>query len=150
MHDPDELPFGQEMHDRWARKVSPSEDGCWLWQASLNSRGYGLISAGGKLMLAHRYAYLAYTGELDNSLQIDHRCMNKACVNPDHLAQVTSRENNRRSGNVSGENARRINCKHGHPLHGDNLIIRSDGKRACRACKKRTSRESYLRKKEAA
>ncbi len=150
MRNPDSYPFGEEMHDRWDAKVREASSGCWEWTASLNSRGYGLISAGGKLMLAHRYAYLAYTGELTDGLQIDHRCQNKTCVNPDHLALVTPLENTRRSQSPSAINARRIACKHGHALYGENLIVRSDGKRACRECKKRDRRASYLRSKEAA
>lgn len=41
------------------------------------------------LTSAHRASYLVFRGALRGSLQIDHLCCNKSCVNPDHLEQVT-------------------------------------------------------------
>ena len=40
-------------------------------------------------------------------------------------------------------------CPQGHPYSGDNLIITSNGGRACRECKRDWSRE-YMRRKRAA
>lgn len=39
-------------------------------------------------------------------------------------------------------------CIHGHPLYGDNLYVRTDGKRICRTCANRRRREAYAREKE--
>lgn len=151
MRQPTTYPYGEDMHARWEAKVDTNRGECWEWTASLNSRGYSLISyRGGKTMLGHRYAYQAFRGEIPNGMQIDHRCQNKKCVNPDHLEVATPLENTRRGNSPSAINARRIECKHGHTLLGDNLIIRKDGKRACRECHRRTNREAYLRSKEAA
>lgn len=61
-------------------------DGCWIWQGSLNSKGYPLrrSNATGHL-LVHRAVYEALHGELSTELQVHHRCRNEACVNPAHL-----------------------------------------------------------------
>jgi len=58
---------------------------CWVWRASVNSKGYGLISIDGRLHLAHRVSYLWAKGEIPDGYQIDHLCFEKRCVRPDHL-----------------------------------------------------------------
>jgi hypothetical protein len=55
-----------------------------------------------------------------------------ACWNPDHLEPVTHAENQL--------HLRKTQCKHGHPLSGDNLRISPNGTRACRACNAATQR----------
>ena len=42
--------------------------------------------------------------------------------------------------------AQRTVCGHGHELSGDNLYLRPDGKRACRACRQQNMRDFYQRK----
>lgn len=37
--------------------------------------------------------------------------------------------------NPAVANGEKTECIHGHPLSGDNLFIRSDGNRGCRACR---------------
>lgn len=38
-------------------------------------------------------------------------------------------------------------CKHGHPLEGENLYVSPTGARGCVTCRRRRSREHYLRRK---
>lgn len=40
-------------------------------------------------------------------------------------------------------------CAKGHPLSGDNLYVRSNGKHACRECRRANMRNFYARKREA-
>jgi hypothetical protein len=79
-------------------------NGCWIWQMSRNSGGYGLkwSPQQGRLMLAHRLYYERVHGPIPDGLQIDHLCEVRACVNPDHLEAVTPSVHNARTRKRSG------------------------------------------------
>jgi HNH endonuclease len=72
------------------------ETGCWVWERSLTTKGYGNTSKDGKTALAHRVYYEQAKGPIPEGLQIDHLCRNRACVNPDHMEAVPQQENLRR------------------------------------------------------
>lgn len=73
-----------------------AESGCWIWEASHKTDGYGLISVNSKWKAAHRIAWELYVGPIPEGILIDHKCRRKSCVNPNHLEPVTLAENNRR------------------------------------------------------
>lgn len=117
---------------------------CLLWTSGVQSRGYGCFSlGGGRSALAHRWAYEHKFGPIPDGLTIDHvkarGCTSKRCVDWRHLEAVTSRINTQRYA------ATITHCVSGHPLSGDNLQVRADGRRRCIACNRAYSRESWRR-----
>jgi len=137
-----------ELKQRFLNKVQKT-DSCWRWVGGKQERGYGLIKINGKTRLAHRISYQLFKGELDDTLTIDHLCRNHSCVNPEHLEQVTIRENILRGEGIASHNARKTHCIRGHLLSGDDLHIRTDGKRYCLACDRIAKRERRKLKKMA-
>ena len=85
---------------RFLAKVDKSDrDGCWLWTASVNNKGYGIIGRGGKnggMMYAHRLSFnIANPGVDIHGGAILHSCDTPRCVNPKHLSLGTVGQNNR-------------------------------------------------------
>lgn len=137
------------LHDRFLARYRVQEDGCWVWTGSMNGHGYGTLYLGGRgprTIGAHKYAFLALRGPYDLTLDLDHLCRNRACVNPDHLEPVTRQVNLNRSpiGNLA-----KTHCPHGHEYAGDNLIRDSRGSRFCRTCMNERSRAYKARKRSA-
>lgn len=121
---------------RFFAKVQQAANGCWTWTAGLDN-GYGRFRSGKRLVKAHRYSYTHLVGAVPNGLQLDHLCRNRACVRPDHLEPVTSRENILRGDAPAITRARhsgKTECLRGHPYDELNTYARPDGHRACRTC----------------
>lgn len=104
---------------------------CIVWQGSFNGAGYGL----NKKRLAHRVAFAEAGNELIPGLVLDHLCRNRACINPDHLEQVTNRENILRGEGVGAKNARKTKCDRGHEFNSDNTYYTKYGKKSLRQCR---------------
>ncbi|SEB29036.1 HNH endonuclease signature motif containing protein [Arthrobacter woluwensis] len=77
---------------RFWSKVDKSES-CWVWNAFRNEHGYGQFRFNGGMKLAHRVAYELFYGPISSGLAIDHVCHNPSCVRPDHLREVTNKQN---------------------------------------------------------
>lgn len=106
---------------------------CWLWIGRLTHNGYGFFKRGrSNWVLAHRWAYRHWIGEIPVGLDIDHTCRQIRCVNPLHLEPVTHAENMRR------KRAAITACRRGHALEGVNVLWRTSADgwryRRCRTC----------------
>lgn len=144
---PDASPEKRAALERFFAKTRRLEGGCLLWLGALNSRGYGCCATGqkGRSALAHRWIYEQTVGPIPPGLTIDHLCRNRRCVEVAHMEVVTDRENILRGTSPTAKNARKTHCIHGHPLDGDNLIIKKDGRRQCRTCQRAHERAHWRR-----
>ena len=138
--------------DRFWTKVDKQGDvECWIWLAARNGHGYGYISEyqnGIKRQFpAHRVAYELLVGPICDTMQLDHLCRNRACVNPNHLEPVTCRENIHRGNGQAAKNLRKECCKRGHLLRGNNLYAYKRV-RHCRTCRRIAALQKYYRDKE--
>lgn len=145
--------------------VVDPETGCWRFTGCHTSNGYATIwqpstSGGrGRMVSAHRLAYRLWVGPVPAGHQVDHvwarGCRHRDCVRPDHLEPVTPRENNLRSNNVSGANARKTHCAKGHAYTEDNIYWMKprtpDGRpsRRCKECAKASTAAYFQRKRTA-
>lgn len=69
-------------------------NGCWEWKGKTDRDGYGTVWLGGTHKQAHREVFKALTGaEIDEGKELDHLCLNRKCVNPEHLECVEKLEN---------------------------------------------------------
>lgn len=110
--------------ERFKAKVKIVEE-CWIWRGSISNQGYGKIVVNGKQERAHRVSYLLFKGPIKPLLVIDHKCRNKACVNPKHLRAITQKKNTLIGTSPPAINARKTHCIKGHELPKD---------RKCKSC----------------
>jgi hypothetical protein len=127
-----------------------------------NKNGYAHIYYKGKQRKAHRVAFEKAYGQIPEGLVIDHichnvaiahgmclgetRCIHRSCVNPKHLAAVTTLEN-QLSGLRGLEN--RKACNNGHDLAEVGIITRARGVgktgQRCGACYKQNTLDATRR-----
>jgi hypothetical protein len=134
----------------FSRTQIDDESGCWVWQGAKTKNGYGVIGYKDGNILTHRMSYTLLVDNIPSSLQIDHLCRNRACINPTHLDIVTCKENLRRSPiTLQGIQLARTHCPQGHRLEEGNLDnwSRRMGKRKCRLCRNKRDILAYHRKK---
>lgn len=83
----------EQLRDKITANVK-LEDGCWIWQKSFGSHGYGNIgTGGGRNETVHRVSHEVFNGEIPDGLLVLHSCGNRKCCNPDHLRAGTHKDN---------------------------------------------------------
>lgn len=110
--------------------------GCSEWDHGVRVREYGGVWSGGQRWLAHRLAWTEANGPIPDGLCVLHSCDNPRCCNVDHLFLGTQKDN-AADMVAKGRHASQLKteCKHGHPLEGDNLYVDPRGRRECRTCR---------------
>lgn len=122
--------------NRFANMVDFTES-CWNWTGCKNKDGYGRVSINGVNHYPHRWFYELSYGKVKDGLELDHKCHNTSCCNPDHLDEVTHLENMRRS--FGNQNTKKTHCKNGHEFTKENTW-NYNGRRHCKICKKENLR----------
>lgn len=116
---------------------TPALGSCWLWLGGKNAKGYGIVN---RLIwgqnLAHRVSFALTNGQIPNGQEIDHLCLTRACVRPDHLQLVPHRVNVLRSDNFAARNARKTHCAKGHAFTPENTLKAGKTGRRCATCKR--------------
>ena len=108
--------------------------GCWYWCGHLDVDGYSKLRG----TTGHKLSYETFVGPVPEGLELDHKCRNRACINPGHLQCVTHVDNVAKA--VHGEkhrNTRKTHCLHGHVFSKSNTRVETwNGvtMRKCRAC----------------
>ena len=115
---------------------------CWLWTGGKTKHGYGTVHVGDSVTTAHRAIWELLVGPIPDGLEMHHWCLNKSCVNPDHLSLMTRTDNVRMNNHV-----RKIRCVNGHLRTPENTTVESTGYRKCRVCKNDRQRAAYASKR---
>ena len=141
--------------DRFWKNVKKSLriDGCWIWEGSLDTKGYGQIGLNYKVVKAHQFMIRYILGnKISEGFCIDHICRVRNCVNPEHLQIVSFRENTLIGFGPAAIAKRRNTCARGHAYTQETTRIdhtkSGNSFRVCRLCDRNNSRLKRLRRKE--
>ena len=67
--------------------------GCWNWNKSVTSAGYGQFKRDGKYWTTHKFVATQKFGPIPDKVLVRHLCHNTRCCNPDHLALGSYKDN---------------------------------------------------------
>jgi hypothetical protein len=126
------------------RRIDPITK-CWIWIGGRTSARYGVTYIDKEPYYVHRLiAYICLGLDLDNSFQIPmHKCDNPSCFNPLHL-KIGTQKDNIKDAYDKGRIIRETHCGFGHEFTESNTYRGSNGKRRCRECRKKYSKNQNL------
>lgn len=82
--------------ERWPRiraRIQLCEKGCWNWVGWNDGKGYGKIEIEGFGHYIHIITYTLWHGDVPEGFEVDHKCLNRSCSNPEHLRPLTRQAN---------------------------------------------------------
>lgn len=129
-------------------------DTCWLWQGGTAADGHGTIGVWGdkgkiRGTYVHRLSFFYENQNADGRLRVLHKCDVPNCVNPAHLFAGTLSDNSKdMCAKGRGREQQKTHCVNGHPLSGDNLVMRIAAVcRLCKACERERDIRGRAKKK---
>ena len=78
---------------RFNCKYRVSDNGCWIWTASLRNGRYAQMWDGSTVDYAHRISFRIFHGPIPVGHVVCHRCDTQNCVNPEHLFNAEQVDN---------------------------------------------------------
>jgi hypothetical protein len=108
-------------YERMIKRVDIPKDKskCWLWTGPVNNAGYGMIRGNDgvpKMMTVHRVAGKEKGLDLENH-EVQHTCLTKNCVNPDHLVEGNAKSRHDRVVEKYGKHFQKAKDPHMTCLH---------------------------------
>jgi hypothetical protein len=76
-----------------SKYIVNEETGCWEWNGTFQSTGYGFFWYGNRNVYAHRYSYETFVSKISKNDVIMHLCDNPKCVNFNHLKSASQSDN---------------------------------------------------------
>ena len=83
----------RRMGDFWDKVAKGTPEECWPWTGFVKPSGHGLTSIKGQPIHASRKAWILARGRIEPGKQVNHKCDNALCCNPDHMYLGTQVDN---------------------------------------------------------
>lgn len=101
-------PVHERVLQRTKIPLDQNSDECWVWTGPVNNAGYGLIKGDSslgdpKMVTVHR-VMARHIGLPCRFREVQHTCLNKACVNPKHLTTGRAKDRYNRIRKKHGKN----------------------------------------------
>ena len=104
----DQLYHGRARRRLQAKVVHDLATGCWAWAGARNRNTGPMMRYRGRVMAAHRVAYMVYIGAIPEGHDVLRTCGTPECVNPEHLVAVPAGDAQRRQSPLSPADVRAI------------------------------------------